>query len=141
MTTRRKGIAREIPDGYSNRKYKHVPEYEYNENRQAYIDYLRDSNINPTGPRIMRLVKANVNKAHGYPLEKKPGKQRKPTAWNAYTKEKLPQLMAQGYNFIDAIGIASKQWKKDKESYLEMYDLKQLDVGIHDLRQLVSTMM
>lgn len=130
MTTKRKGITRKIiPEGYSYRKYKHVPEYEYeqeyNDNLQAYIRSLQDSGYNVTAPR----VRASVNKRHGYPLEKRPGKERTPTAWNAYTKEKLPQLMEQGHNFRDAMRLVSDQWKIDKEFYVALHELRQLKVG------------
>lgn len=132
MTSRRKGISRIVPEGYSDRKYKHVPvvEYdeEYNKNLMEYIRILQTAKYNATAPRVRRLVRAQVNKRHGYPIERKPGKERKPTAWNMYAKDKLSQLMKQGYNFRDAMKEASDQWKIDKEYYTGLYELQQLEI-------------
>ncbi len=126
MTSRRKGISRIVPEGYSDRKYKHVPvveyEEEYNKNLMEYIRILQTAKYNATAPRVRKLVRAQVNKRHGYPIE------RKPTAWNMYAKDKLSQLMKQGYNFRDAMKEASDQWKIDKEYYTGLYELQQLEI-------------
>jgi hypothetical protein len=121
-----------VPEGYSDRKYKHVPvaeyEEEYNKNLMEYIRNLQSAKYNATAPRVRRLVRAAVNKRHGYPIERKPGKERKPTAWNAYTKEMYPRLKSEGYNFADAMSEISKQWKIDKGYYVGLHELRQLEI-------------
>lgn len=133
MANRRKGITRfKIAPGYSDRKYKHIPEdeyeYEYNNNLLAHIRQLENAGYRATAPRARKLTRAAVNKRHGYPVEKKDKGEKRLSAWNQYVKENMPVLLRQGNTFRDGIKNLAERWKGEEG---EIYK------GLHELRAII----
>lgn len=119
MATRgKKGITRfKVPEGYSGRKNKHIPEdeyeYEYNVNLPLHIKYLEESGYKVTAPRVLSLIRANVNKRHGYPEQK----EKKRSPWHIYLKEKMGPLIKEGYTFKEAMEEVAGDWAVEKDRF------------------------